>query len=115
MESREDRLARNEALFRDVNERVRVIDDRLSDRTDDASTLWEFLCECGDATCVDRISMTNLEYEEVRARPTFFAVIPSHEQPEVEDVVKQTDRFSLVEKQEEWAEIVRRRDPRAPR
>ena len=115
MESREKRLAKNEALFRDVNERVRAIDDRLSDPAEDESRLWDFLCECGNASCIERISMTNAEYEEVRSDPALFALVPGHEQPDVEDVVKETERFFVVQKHEEWMEIARSRDPRGPR
>ena len=115
MESRGDRISKNEALFRDVNERVRAIDARLTDVNDDAGQLWEFLCECGDATCIERVSMTNAEYEQVRAKPTLFAVVAGHERTDGEEVVDANERFAVVEKHVDEQEIARERDPRSGR
>jgi len=88
--TREERIGKNEALFREVNERIREI----TTYDEDA----EFLCECGDATCTEAIHMTLGEYEGLRADPTHFAVIAGHELPDVEQVILQNDRFAVVEK-----------------
>ncbi len=90
MESRAERVGKNEALFREVNERIRDI----TTYDDDA----EFLCECGDATCTEAIRMTIAEYEGVRRDPTHFAVVPGHELDDVEQVILQNERFAIVEK-----------------
>ena len=68
-ERRKERLARNEALFREVNERVEEISGRAGLETID------FICECGDADCTLPLALTGLEYEEVRADPVLFAVV----------------------------------------
>ncbi len=90
MGSREERVGKNEALFREVNERIREI------------TTWdsgvEFLCECGDAECTQPIVMTVEEYETVRSHGTRFLVVAGHEAPDVERVVEETDRFAVIEK-----------------
>ncbi len=90
MGSREERVGKNEALFREVNERIREI------------TTWdsgvEFLCECGDPDCTQPIVMTVDEYEAVRSRATRFLIVVGHEAPDVERVVERTDRYALVEK-----------------
>ncbi len=90
MASRERRVGKNEALFREVNERIREI------------TTWdsgvEFLCECGDAECTQPIVMTLDEYEAVRSRPTRFLIVAGHEAADVERVVEENDRFAVVEK-----------------
>ena len=58
MGSREQRIAANEALFRDANERIV--------RKDAAQTgPLEILCECGDAECLERISLSPAEYETI--------------------------------------------------
>jgi hypothetical protein len=106
--SREERVARNEALFREVNERIRQVNEELAELESD------YLCECGDAECTQPISLTVVEYEEVRRDPTHFAIIPGHADATVEQVVAQNDRFEVVEKvQPEAARIAVRKDPRS--
>ncbi|MDQ3668699.1 MAG: hypothetical protein M3377_00210 [Actinomycetota bacterium] len=107
-----DRLAKNEALFRDVNERVREIDERQAVATG-TDAFWDFLCECGHGDCTQAMSLTLEEYERTRSSPVHFAVIPGHERPEVERVLERTDRFLLVEKLPEEQPIARVSDPRS--
>ena len=84
------RVGRNEALFREVNERIREITDYDGD--------VEFLCECGDPSCARPLVMTLAEYEGVRASPKRFVVVPGHDHREVESVVEETARYAVVEK-----------------
>ncbi len=107
-----ERIAKNEALFRDVNERVRELDVELSEPGEE-DQLWEFLCECGDSECVQRFRLTNPEYERVRATPTHFLVVPGHVAGEVEAVVSENKRFAVVEKRPGSDAIARETDPRA--
>lgn len=104
-----DRLAKNEALFRDVNERVKRIDAAQGVPEDE---LWDFLCECGDGGCLARVSLTIAEYERVRANSVQFFVVPGHEEPEVERVVEDTRRYAVVEKKPGERKIAIERDPR---
>jgi hypothetical protein len=104
---RADRIARNEALFRDVNERINT----LSDETD--RELIEFLCECGDEDCVARIQLTRAEYEQVRSDPVLFAVAPGHRVPQVERVVAENERFETVRKLPGEQALARETSPRA--
>ncbi len=96
-----DRAAKNEALFRDLNERVKAIDEAHGLPVEED---WEFLCECGDAECVEHVRLTVAEYEEIRRSPVHFAVRRGHEMPEIERVVSETDRFMVVEKLPRGAE-----------
>jgi hypothetical protein len=107
---REERLARNETLFRGVNEKVKEVRGEFEER--EAGDLIEFICECGREGCVEQVPLTVAEYEAVRARPTRFLLKPGHWQSEVERVVEQNERFAVVEKHEEEAEIARETDPR---
>ena len=59
---------------------------------------YDFICECGDEACTQVMRMRALEYEDVRADPRRFAVLPGHERPPVETVLRRTDRYALVEK-----------------
>ena len=105
MTSREERIAKNEAVFREVNERVR---DVVSPEAGIG-----FICECGDEECVEQVTLTADEYERVREDPVQFFVRRGHEIPEVEEVVEENEHFLLVRKHAEEQVIARRTDPRA--
>ena len=81
------RLARNQVIFREVNERLRALADAVPDGKTD------YLCECSDVECTDKIELRLLEYESVRARPKTFFIISGHERLEVERIVDQTRRL----------------------
>ena len=107
MTSREERVGKNEALFREVNERIREI-------TMPSDGDAEFLCECGDDSCTRPIRLTIEEYEQVRADPRHFAIVPGHEIVEVERVISQNERFAVVEKLAgEPTELAGETDPRS--
>jgi hypothetical protein len=106
LDPREERIARNESLFREVNERVKEISDASEGRID-------FLCECGDDQCTASISLTLVEYERLRSDPLLFGVKPGHAIPDVEDVVDENERFQTARKHEDEARIARATDPRA--
>src|SRR4051812_22063965 len=72
VDERAERIGLNESLFREVNERVRGINEAFSDILGDA----EFVCECGQAECTDRIKLTLGDYERVRSEGTLFFVKP---------------------------------------
>ena len=73
-----------------------------------------FVCECGDPDCFAMIELTRAEYEHVRSRSTWFALAHNHENPEVEVVVSENDRYTLVNKIEGPAmRIALASDPRS--
>ena len=86
-EAQKKRLAMNEALFRDVNERIREISDTFGQK--DAT--YDFLCECSDPGCAEKVVLTPEQYEHVRADSTRFVVAKGHAMPEIESVVAQAD------------------------
>jgi hypothetical protein len=102
-------VARNEALFREVNERIRQVNVSV-----DPASEADFLCECGDPECTKPVSLTPPEYEDVRRQSTRFVVLPGHSDPTVEVVVARTDRFAVVEKVEpQAARVAVEEDPRS--
>jgi hypothetical protein len=112
MGAREERLAGNEALFREVNERVAEVAENFV-QVETHSEPVEFSCECGRADCMEQIAMTLVEYEAVRHAPTRFAVVPGHEVPDIERVVDRQSNYLVVEKQDDdAAEVARETDPR---
>ncbi|MFL5920876.1 MAG: hypothetical protein ACJ75Q_13695 [Gaiellaceae bacterium] len=113
MGARDERLAGNEALFREVNERVAEVAEDFVEIETTADPV-EFNCECVRAACTEQISMTLVEYEAIRAVPTRFAVVAGHELPEIERVVERHPSYVVVEKEDEDAEqVARETDPRA--
>jgi hypothetical protein len=114
MERRLERRARNEALIREVNERIEQVDrsaDAAGRAPDDGR--YEFLCECGrgEGACEATVTMTIDEYERVRAQDDRFVVAPGHEEDRIEQVFESNERFVLVDKHPE-AEPFVRDDPR---
>jgi hypothetical protein len=105
-EARQERAARNQSLFRDVNEQLEMVMRELDGEQD-------FLCECSDRECNEMVSLSVSEYERVRSVATHFAIAPGHELAQVECVVMRANgRFIVVEKIERAAEIARLLDPR---
>jgi len=90
---REKRLAMNEALFREINERVeeRVQESRHAE-------VVVIVCECASVDCTQRITVTVEEFRHVRDDPAQFAVAPGHAIVDVEVVVTQNERFEIVRK-----------------
>jgi hypothetical protein len=95
-DGRLEKSARNEALWREVNERIEELDAHM--RVLPHDELLEFHCECGRAECESRISMTPDEYRRVREQSDRFAVVPGHEQLEIERPVERNERYLIVDK-----------------
>ena len=107
-EERQRRVADNESLFRVVNEQLARDHERFQ-----ISEPAEFLCECGDPSCSERILLTRDEYEEIRSHGARFAIRDGHEIEEVERVVARRERFSIVEKFDVGRRVAEESDPRS--
>jgi hypothetical protein len=94
MNERGKRIGRNEALFREVNERLREVGEGFSLVTEEG----EFVCECGNTTCTEAIRMPLDEYEHVRSDPKWFFIVPGHENVDYEKVIAERGRYLIVEK-----------------
>jgi len=108
---RHARAARNQSLFREVNEKIETVSQ------DSSSMFHEFSCECADTECLEKVALTLEEYEYVRRIPTHFFVQPGHVYPDVERVVETDghgDRFEVVEKLGEAGTLAVHLDPRSP-
>jgi hypothetical protein len=108
-QSREERIGLNEAVFREVNERI----ESLAESFDLGSQPLDLICECGDVSCVQRIHMTHAEFEELRSDPHLFAISPGHDIPDVESIVARRGGYDVVEKHPgEAQEVAERTDRR---
>jgi hypothetical protein len=104
LETRRQRAARNQSLFRDVNERIEELVA--------SSAFVQFVCECCDDDCVTPLALTVQEYERVRAVGNNFVVAPGHDVPDVEEVVDASDRYVVVAKIGAGMAVAARLDPR---
>lgn len=102
------RAAKNQSLFREVNERVEGIAKTFD--LDDQHL--DFICECAQTDCVERLAMSVSEYETVRSVPNHFAIVDGHQIDDVEDVVARTDRYLVVAKTGTGGELAAKLDPR---
>lgn len=94
MDEQKRRIGVNEAVFREANERIEDLNEAFSTLTNKLV----LVCECGDGECVEEISLTREAYEELRADPTQFAVVPGHEKPTVEAVMARREGYDVVRK-----------------
>lgn len=102
MDTRLDRMARNESLFREGNERLGGL--RTAAGSPDSSA--EFHCECGRDTCSEWVWMKVSDYEAVRSQDDRFVVVPGHETPGLECVVERKAGFLIVDKVREAEKLV---------
>jgi hypothetical protein len=112
LNDRPSRAAMNQALFREVNERVEELNRAMP--VDDP--LREFICECAAQSCFERIELSFGEYERLRSTPTDFAIAPArnHVLTDIEIVVEQNERYWVVRKLGEAGEVAEDSDPRDP-
>ena len=88
------RAARNQSLFRAINEGIEEVNESFRLALEDD----EYVCECADKDCMDRIALAPEEYEEVRRVPTHFLIRHEHVHPYYETVVQSHDGYVVVEK-----------------
>jgi hypothetical protein len=98
------RVARNEAAFRKVNEAI-----ERGRQTREG--LLGFVCECGRLGCNEIIELFLSEYEAVRADGRRFAVRHGH-QVGPEAVIETHERYLVVAKQGRAGDIAEFSDPR---
>jgi hypothetical protein len=105
---REERIAENEAVVREINEMIRSAHESAPD-----ISFMHIVCECGYEECGSIIALTKDEYERIRNDPRQFCVLEEHVIQDVEAIVEDNDRFAIVAKRQGApAEIAIRTDPR---
>jgi hypothetical protein len=98
------RSVKNEALFREINERLQGLNGEFGTS--------ERLCECSDIECVGRIVMTDDAYEALRQNGAHFVLLAGHEQLDLERVVARRRGYVIAEKTGIGGELALLRDPR---
>jgi len=89
---RQERIIENEKLFREVNERVADLQGDFSDPDP------EWVCECGDETCFEKVNVSAEDYQQIRAHGDWFVIVPGHEKADIERIVRENGEFVVVEK-----------------
>jgi hypothetical protein len=89
------KIAHNDAVFREANERIAAGVARL-----DVGDPLPFLCECADPSCTTIVRVGRAEYEEVRSQPRWFVTAPGHEETAAEfgRPVRRGDGYVVIEK-----------------
>jgi hypothetical protein len=99
VDPRDERAARNEALLREVNDRIEEVGSRMQVLPDGGQL--DFRCECVRPDCDALISMGVGEYERLRSDNDRFAVVSGHEDEAIERVVERAERYVIVDKRPE--------------
>jgi hypothetical protein len=105
-----ERVARNDSIFRDANEKINDavtrygVDGRLP-----------FICECADPACTEIVHLDPATYEQIRANPLLFLNARGHNTAggPYAAVVERGDGYEVIEKQGPARPIAAERDPRA--
>jgi len=106
-ETSRERVARNQAAYRTINEGIRAGSDP------DEPGRRSFVCECAILGCNQLVQLTLSEYEAVRYSSRRFVIVEGHEVPEAETVVWGSgDGTVMVEKDSDLAPITSALDPR---
>jgi hypothetical protein len=101
-----ERAARNEEVFRGVNERIEQGAEQHG-----VEAPLAFHCECGRASCLGTIEIAPPVYERVARERYRFVIIPGHEDPTIERVVESQPAYVVVEKIGEARERIDRDHP----
>lgn len=110
---RQARAAKNQSLFREINERVHKLEASFNTVAPAATSDW--FCECANESCFERIAVPHDQYDAIREDGARFLVAPSNDHiwPDVERIVGGNDRYWIVEKMGEAERVAKGLDPRS--
>ncbi|HEX6580965.1 MAG TPA: hypothetical protein VF195_08850 [Actinomycetota bacterium] len=89
-----DQEATTQTIFREINEWTEEGNDA---RFGVGPRIDSYLCECSDRRCTESVQVTRLEYELIRAEPLRFLIALNHENPEIDRLVEENERFGTVD------------------
>jgi hypothetical protein len=103
-----ERVAKNDATFREANEKIEAKAQELGIET------VPFICECAEMACSEIVRLTFAEYEAIRADSTLFLNAPGHDVAAGPHgrVVSRHEGYVVVQKIGEAGEIVKELDER---
>lgn len=92
----EDRLAKNEVIFRKYNESIEKGFEKLKkiakeqgwqESVEQSDDKLYFFCECSDATCQKRILVKPSRYNKIHQNRSQFVIVCGHEVADIEEVL----------------------------
>jgi hypothetical protein len=89
----EERIARNDAIFRDANEQINAT---AKEHDVDGDQAIPFICECADEHCTALVPLLLGEYEAVRTDSRQFLTVFGHDRFEGEIEAVTTNHNHLV-------------------
>jgi hypothetical protein len=115
MSLRGERMAKNEAASREINETIQE-----AYQGEPPANRIDIVCECARRTCDAAIDITLDEYEDAREDARHFVIFPGHFVGDIEWIVSENewivsenDRFAVVAKREGTpADVARDENPR---
>lgn len=89
-------LAATQSRFRSANDRLRRI---VSSYRFEAYDRAPFICECADPACFETVMLSLVDYDRVRAQPTWFLLAAGHEDSEApqELIVEAESGYAITE------------------
>jgi hypothetical protein len=101
-QKRQDSAARNELVFRAVNEQILKMTERFRAELADL----DIVCECADGACTGAIRVNVHEFERVKAGDNAFLVLSGHEDLRTEDVVERNTHYAVVRRRRPAVRLV---------
>jgi hypothetical protein len=93
VDGRQERIGRNEALFRTVNERLEGLNDAFSVVAENG---FAIVCECGNGSCIEQLVIPTADYARIRSDATLFVLVAGHEDATAEAVVEEDQAGYVV-------------------
>jgi hypothetical protein len=94
MATRDQRLARNQRMSRDANERLQDVAGRMVAD----GKIVPFLCECADGACMGRIEVTLDDYFLAHLGPDRYLLLSGHLRTEGEKLVADHGHYEILTK-----------------
>lgn len=101
-----ERAARNEEVFRSVNEKIEAGAEQHG-----VTTLMRYHCECDRERCFEQIELHPSRYQQIIEQRYQFLIAPGHDDPRIERVLERHEGYCLVEKIGEAREALDRHHP----
>ena len=106
----ERRKAANEAVFRNVNERIELLQHSFAVAEREP---LQMICECDRLDCMERVTVPSTPTSRSDPQPDQFIVSTGHEDEAVEEVVNVTAAYTIVRKKAgDPREVAVETDPR---
>jgi hypothetical protein len=86
---RETRIMQTEEFYRQINDTI-ARNGRRDDKT--------YMCECANVYCNVTMDVTTDDLEVLHSMPGYYVILPGHEIPDFEQVVRSTEKYSIVVK-----------------